>query len=373
MFRRRRPASEGPLVSVVVPAYDVAAYLPVCLDSLLAQSLRDLEVVVVDDGSPDDSGEIAERYAANDPRVRVVHIENRGLGAARNEGIQHATGSYLGFCDADDAMPARALEALLGLALESGTAMVTGNVVRWDGDRRTPMGWLDRLHPRRETVAIDDRPLLLGDVFAWNKLFRRDFWDASGLAWAEGVRYEDQPTTTEAFLRAGRVGVLPAVTYLWRERADGSSITQQRGTVADLTDRWTTKRMSLASVSAHADGRLTETFRMHVLPGDMWRYFQHVPDCSDEYWELLRTGVQELWGSERSLTGSTLPPAQRLIGWLVEQGRREDAAVVSRYAQQLGRPVPRVPLDDGGLRLDVPGLDPTTVAPEAVRLRDHES
>ena len=89
MFAKRRPS----LLSVVVPAYDVAAYLPACLDSVLAQSETlgptGLEVVVVDDGSPDESGEIAESYAARDPRVRVVHTENQGLGAARNEGLRH--------------------------------------------------------------------------------------------------------------------------------------------------------------------------------------------------------------------------------------------------------------------------------------------
>lgn len=358
---------------MVVPAYDVAAYLPACLDSLLGQSLEALEVVVVDDGSPDDSGAIAEDYAARDPRVRVVHIENRGLGAARNEGIRHATGSYLGFCDADDAMPAKALEALLGLAHETGAPLVTGNVARWDGEQRRPLPWMNKLHPQREAVAITDRPRLLGDVFAWNKLFRRDFWDANGLAWAEGVRYEDQPTTTEAYLCADRIGVLPAVTYLWRERADGSSITQQRGTLADLTDRWTTKRSALASVEAYGDAGLAATFRMGVLPGDLWRYFVHVPDCADDWWALLVSGVRELWGPQRSLTGSTLPPAQRLVGWLVEQDRRDDAALVSTYARDLGGPLPRVPLDDGGVRIDVPGLDPTTVVPEALRLRDHES
>src|SRR3954467_4349124 len=91
--RSRRGPSR---LSVVVPAYDVAAYLPACLDSVLAQSASlgrvGLEVVVVDGGAPHSSGEIAEAYAARDPRVRVVHTGNQGLGAARNEGLRHVTG-----------------------------------------------------------------------------------------------------------------------------------------------------------------------------------------------------------------------------------------------------------------------------------------
>jgi len=370
VFKRRRST---PLVSVVVPAYDVAAYLPDCLDSLLGQTLSDLEVVVVDDGATDDSGAVADAYAARDPRVRVVHIENRGLGAARNEGIRHARGEYLGFCDADDVMTPRALELLVGAARDGDAPLVTGNVVRLEGERRLRMGWMDRFHAERRTIVIDDFPELLGDVFAWNKLFRRDFWDSAGLGWPERIRYEDQPATTDAYLRAGRIGIVPEVVYLWRVRDDGSSITQQRGTMADLTDRWTTKRMALASVEAYGAAGVTEVFRDRVLPGDMGQYFVNIPGCSDEWWDLLVSGVRELWGPERSLTGSTLPPAQRLIGWLVEQDRRADAALVSSYARGLGGPLPRVALSDGSVRVDVPGLDPATVDPEAMRLRDHES
>jgi glycosyltransferase involved in cell wall biosynthesis len=347
---------------VIVPAYDVASYLPACLDSLLAQTLSDFEVVVVDDGSPDESGAIADGYAARDQRVRVLHIDNRGLGGARNEGIRHARGEYLGFCDADDLMTPRALELLLALARETDAPLVTGNVVRLEGDRRPGLRWMNRLHADRGAIVIDDLPELLGDVFAWNKLFRRDFWDDAGLAWPERIRYEDQPATTDAYLRAGRIGVTPEVVYHWRVRHDGTSITQQRATVADLTDRWTTKRMALSSVEAYGAPHVTEVFRDRVLPGDMGQYFVNIPDCSDEWWDLLVSGVRELWGEARSLTGSTLPPAQRLIGWLVEQDRREDAALVSAYARSAGGPLPRVALDDGGVRVDVPGLDPDTVA-----------
>ena len=85
------------------------------------------------------------------------------------------------------------------------------------------------------------------------------------------------------------------------------------------------------------------------------------------------TGVREFWGPERSLTRSTLPPAQRLIGWLVEQDRRADATLARRTRASLGGPLPRVTEADGSVRVDVPGLDAGTIAPEALRLRDPES
>src|SRR4051812_1528683 len=206
MVRLLRSRRSTALLSVVVPAYDVAAYLPACLDSVLAQGpslgSTGLEIVVVDDGSPDDVGEIAEGYAARDPRVRAVHTENRGLGAARNEGLRHVRGDLLMFADSDDVVPPAAYSTLLRPLRRTGADFAVGSLARWehsaDGDRLVEPPWMRRLHRQRMDVVIDDQPEILGDVFAWNKLFRADFWASAGLSWPEGVRYEDQPTTTLA-------------------------------------------------------------------------------------------------------------------------------------------------------------------------------
>jgi len=349
--------------------YDVAAFLPECLDSVMDQTGVRLEVVVVDDGSTDSSGKIADEYAARDDRVRVVHTDNHGLGAARNEGIRHATGEYLGFLDSDDVLPPGALATLVSSLELSGSDFVTASCVRWESDGLHEPPWMHRLHnPARVGAVAGDEPELLGDVFAWNKLFRRSFWTKAGLAWPEGIRYEDQPTTTLAFLR-GRFDVLPDVVYHWRIRADASSITQQRASVADLTDRIATKRMSLASVREYGAPHVQEVFVDRVLAGDMWRYFLEIPGCPDEWWQLLRDCVMEFWG-DHSLVHSGLPPLHRLVGWLVEQDRRCDATAVIEYAAS--HEVARVTDPSGHRRIDVPGLLPATVDPTALALRDYE-
>ncbi len=362
-----------PLVSVVVPVYNVADYLPHCLESLLAQRYEPLEIVVVDDGSTDESGAIADRYADEEPRVRVVHTENRGLGAARNEGLRQVTGEYVGFADSDDLVPPTAYDVMAGSLKRSGSDFVTGSIVWWSSDDLREPPWMHRLHhPARAGIRAAEHPEILGDVFAWNKLFRRSFWEEHGLSWPERIRYEDQPTTTRAYL-AGRFDVLPDVVYHWRIRDDGTSITQQRATVADLADRLETKRMALASVDASPDADAVRPhFLDRVLAGDLHRYFVLVPGCDDDWWALLESGVRELWG-DRSLVHSGLPPVHRLTGWLVEQGRREDAATVMTYVAGLdGRPAPRVRTDEGGIRIDVPGIDPATVDPAALAVREHE-
>lgn len=90
------------LISVIIPVYQVADYLPECLDSVLSQDHRNLEVILIDDGSKDDSGTICDRYAAADDRVKVIHQKNSGAAAAKNAGLRIATGEYLSFVDSDD-------------------------------------------------------------------------------------------------------------------------------------------------------------------------------------------------------------------------------------------------------------------------------
>ena len=178
--------------------------------------------MVVDDGTPDRAGEIADEWAAREPRIRVVHTHNAGLGAARNEGLRHVRGDYLAFLDSDDVLPPTALAVLVGSLEASGSDFATGSVLRWEDGTLSEPPWMRRLHhPPLTGVRAHDHPEILGDVFAWNKLFRRSFWESAGLSWPERVRYEDQPTTTRAYL-AGTFDVLDEPVYHWRIRSDGS-------------------------------------------------------------------------------------------------------------------------------------------------------
>jgi CDP-glycerol glycerophosphotransferase len=122
-----------PRISVVVPIYNVEEYLPACLDSVARQTVDDFEVVMVNDGSTDRSAEIAGQYGRRDPRFRLVQQENAGLSAARNTGIDAATGEFIAFLDSDDVLPPNAYELLLGALDETGSDFATGNVHRLTG------------------------------------------------------------------------------------------------------------------------------------------------------------------------------------------------------------------------------------------------
>ena len=239
----------------------------------------------MDDGSPDRSGDIALDYAAWDPRIRVLRTANAGLGAARNTGTAAVDGDYLAYVDSDDVLPPTALADLVAQLEASGSDFACGSLMRWEAEPPAGRGlheprWMNRLHePARTGIRIGEHPEMLGDVFAWNKLYRRSFWDEQRLSWPVGLRYEDQPTTT------ARVPGGP----LRRARPHGSTTGASAATAprspssaarsTDVIDRLATKRMSLDLVRAHGDPEVTRIFLDRVLPGDLWRYFEAIPGC----------------------------------------------------------------------------------------------
>jgi CDP-glycerol glycerophosphotransferase len=321
-----RSRRDGALLSVVVPVYNVERYLAGCLESLLAQSFAEFEAILVDDGSTDGSSAVAERYAEADPRIRVVRQPNAGLGAARNRGVAEARGGFLTFLDSDDTLVPDAYQTMMSTLRRTGSDMAVGTLKRNHGTHHSLTPLMRRNHSaRRERVTLADMPLAVADVFAVNKVFRRDFWDAAGLCFPEHIRYEDQPTLTQAFVAARRFDVLPELVYLWRVRDDGSSITQRRYELADLADRMESKRISTELVQRSGLAQLREVWFRDVLPIDMWEYFRSVPGCDDEYWKELQTSTSSLWSDHTVPFEQTrIPVQQRLMGWLVDHDRRED-------------------------------------------------
>lgn len=334
-----RQAGRSPLLSVVVPIYRVEEYLEGTLASMSAQSLRAFEVVVVDDGSPDSSADIARAWAAKDPRFRVVAQENAGPSAARNTGVQHCSAPYLTFVDGDDTLPRHAWKHMVATLERTGSDLCVGKLVRDDGSRQFATMRMERNHEiDRERLRIEQMPEILADVFPVNKVYRRSFWDALDLRFPEGVFYEDQPVMTRAFL-AGTFDVLSETVYNYWIRADKSSTTQLRHQLSDLQDRVTTKRMTVESVLAHGNAEVTRTFFADVLPVDMWEYFRSVPGCSEEYWSLLQQAVPEFWNPSTVPFEETLVPVQqRLMGWLVAQGRRTDLEALIDFIDGQGIP-----------------------------------
>lgn len=336
--------------------YDVAAYLPACLDAVLASHLDDLEVLCIDDGSPDDSGEIAERYAARDRRVRVVHQDNAGLGATRNRGAQLATGRYLGFLDSDDLVPPDAYPAMVAALEGSRADLVTGDIRRLTSVGLRPSPTFSPIYqPARSGTHVTRDHALLRDRIAPNKVYRRAFWLEHELAFPTGVLHEDIPVVLRAHVLAREVEVLDRVVYHWRIRSGADrSITQRRLEERALTDRVA----AVTDVSRFLAGRgLAELKRAYdrlVLTDDLLLHARELDRADATY----RQRFLELAGGFLAEAGDDVlddaPALERARWHLVGAGDVDGAAQLAsahRIAPH-GRPALRT--GRGGLRADLP-------------------
>lgn len=336
----------APLVSVVVPMFDVAAYVEECLESILIQPGVRLDVVVVDDASTDDGARVAEGVAAMDDRVRVVRQpRNRGLGAARNIGLGHARGELVTFADADDVVQHGAYRAMVRCLRGSGSDFVVGSMARHpeigaDQPDNVP-AWLVPLHRREERrTTIDASPALLRNVFAWTKMFRRSFWDTAGLAFPEGVSYEDHELSARAYLAADTFDVLPDVVYRWRLRTAGSSITQRKHEESNLRDFALARAATHDLLTSRAGPRVLAEWHSLLLD-DLWPYLEHVRSADPGYHDVLRRTAQwslaQLGPEDLARAGVRV----RVLTTLVAQGRRDEA--VAALDHLAARPLDRRP------------------------------
>ena len=232
------------MVTVIVPGFNVAPYAAEAVESLQKQTLREWTAILVDDESTDGTGDIFERAAESDARFRVVrHARQVGLGAARNAGLDLVETPFLGFLDADDVLTSTALERLVGILDTTGSDFALGAYVRLRPDDTggyalgTVQPWVTAATaPERRGTTIDEHPEATGNIVAWSKVSRTDFWHRTALRFPEGRLYEDQVVAQLMYTRARAFDVVPDVVVHWRQRADGSSITQRTARLDVLTD-----------------------------------------------------------------------------------------------------------------------------------------
>ncbi len=300
-------------VTIIVPGFDVADYAAEALDSLRAQTRPDWVAVLVDDASTDATGALFDAAAAADPRFRVVHHERRrGLGAARNTGLDLVETPLVGFLDADDVLTPRALERLVGVLDASGSDFAVGAYVRLRPDDAgayavgTVQPWVAAATtPERRATTIDQHPAASGNIVAWSKVSRIGFWQRIGLRFPEGRLYEDQIVAQRMYASARSFDVVPDVVVHWRERADGSSITQAKDTLPVLRDYLAAllAGISVLEASGHpaaARARVALIQDMDLVP--LVRIARTHPD--DAYRRALGAFARELANRARGMPSS---------------------------------------------------------------------
>lgn len=254
--------NENPLVSIIVPVYNSAKYLSGCVDSILAQTYKNIELILVDDGSKDDSGKICDSYASKDSRVKVIHQQNGGISRAQNAGLDAASGEFIAFADNDDILYCKNIEILLNALLQSGASMskakwqqfglsslekikkeaglgASGLGARGLGTEKSQA--TARLENATQ-IKIVENPLkayqtvfckifrIIGNKLGknsearyfneanWCRLYRREIWQ--GVRFPEGKFAQDTAMASVLYSRMNYVAHVDAVLYYWLQRTD---------------------------------------------------------------------------------------------------------------------------------------------------------
>ena len=228
-------------ISVVVPIYNTKPWLSACVDSILDQKVNvPIEVLLIDDGSTDGSAEVCDKYAARDPRVKVIHQENQGLSAARNAGIDAARGRYYSFIDSDDVVLPRFLQTLYDACEKHDAYMALCALedIQENGDHCDPVSYT---RPTQEGCfcgkdLLNEFYPANGIVYtvAWNKLYRAEVWKL--LHYPEGRLHEDDFVAHRLFWRCDKVVCVDKVLYQYRLRAGSISRTTVKPASFDAVD-----------------------------------------------------------------------------------------------------------------------------------------
>lgn len=213
-----------PLISVIVPVYKVEKYLPYCMDSLFNQEYENLEIILVDDGSPDNCPALCDEYAAKDSRVRVIHKENGGLASARNAGLDCCKGDYIAFLDSDDFIEPETYSEMMAFSQKEGLDIVCCEISRVQKGKE-----IER-YRFYDTGTVKSGREITGEVLldkigsqVVKGLYKKMCWE--NVRFPLGMLYEDIPTTFKAFAKAKKVGFIAEPYYLYRENDTGISLT----------------------------------------------------------------------------------------------------------------------------------------------------
>ena len=226
---------EEDLISIVIPVYKVEKYLEKCIESVLKQTYTNLQIILVDDGSPDNCGKICDEYAKKDPRIEVIHKVNGGLSDARNVGIAKAKGKYIGFVDSDDYIKEDMYEILINLIKEYDADVSICNLYdvidgkEYIRNNENGIQEYSRLEILKEVLL--DKNI---QSYAWNKLYKKELFDE--IKYPIGKKYEDIGTTFYVFEKCNKIVVTSEPEYYYLKRSDSLVNNVTESTVLDYTD-----------------------------------------------------------------------------------------------------------------------------------------
>lgn len=259
---------EQPWISVIIPVYNVEEYLHECLDSVINQTYRNLEIIIVDDGSTDSSGMICDEYAKQDSRIAVIHKENGGLSDARNAGLEVCTGEYIGFVDSDDKIVAQMYEKLYDCAVQEKADLVACRMIRMiDGKLVSEGTQSDKICTTKESMVVQMFTGGARSISPCVKLYRKKVLNS--IRFPKGQNWEDAYIVIDLINNVSKMVVLGEALYYYRMRQ--GSITQAKHWTPHVWDGINTYKYVYCKIREHypqliqiADCRLCWVYRVSI-------------------------------------------------------------------------------------------------------------
>ena len=281
------------MISVIIPVYNVEKYIERCLDSVISQSYPNLDIIIVDDGTTDKSGEICDKYALSDTRIRVFHTENAGLGEARNRGLREATGEYISFIDSDDWVEEDFYKELIEAIQKSDADISICGYYECLGHNRTPKLQYDKEF-MKSGKEILHYTMTAGseywfNISVWNKLYKKQILED---LWFKSRVYEDIMYNAETLYKAGKVAYINRCLYNYRINRKGSIISKgfQRKTI-EVEMKFKTERFEFFKQNNEKElARDAEGVLIH----DKLLYYAFMMLSGEDYSEYIRQYKKDL-------------------------------------------------------------------------------
>ncbi|QKJ20353.1 glycosyltransferase family 2 protein [Microbacterium hominis] len=260
-----------PDISVIVPTHNVGLWVGECVDSILRQEGASIEVLVIDDGSTDDTVQIVEGIARRDARVRLVAALGSGGAQARDQGVELARGEYIAFVDGDDIVPRDAYRAMIGSARRSGSDLVVGRFFKYHlGKTWHPTRKWRAFDAAREGITLSDEPSLISNRACWNRLFRRQWWIDEAIRFPSVPRSNDIVPMTKALTSAQSIDVITDIVYIYRDRPGNTSMSSRAGAAASLESYLSQEVECRSLVKSVPSSALLDEYDDLVIARDGW-------------------------------------------------------------------------------------------------------
>lgn len=312
-----RKEQRDTLISIIVPVYNVKPYLSRCLTSLVNQTHKAIEIILIDDGSTDGSGELCDRWAEKDARIVVIHSSNGGVSHARNLGLRRASGDYIGFVDSDDWVDEDMYEAMLNHMLEMHSDIHIGGYIIENDEgsrfdlREERIQTFDRGEALRQMITVSLRGYALVRGYLWDKLFKRCV--LNGLYLDEDLKLrEDTWLVWQAFRRAALISYAPQFSYHYWERSDSAThvgLKKENGTYLEAMRRIRDDSLDLDGETRSVVQEAYEAEVLFVLKDILLT-------GSTDFKEVFRQGQKELRTHVMEILLNSPFPAKRKLGML---------------------------------------------------------